>query len=136
MACMEKNESAYKVLVGKPEGKRPTARPRIRCEGNNNMVKRKVFPVLNYIIKHHTLKAYAGVEIQLHHLWSRRKLEVNDHFHAAAAFTPDTHWIGSWVGRTLRGTGKFLSLSGDQTLAVQPVAIRAEPSPYSVMRWF
>jgi len=25
---------AYRVLVGKPEGKRPLRRPRLRCEGH------------------------------------------------------------------------------------------------------
>jgi hypothetical protein len=68
MACKAENRSAYKVLVG-PERKRPTGRPRRRVGGNNNMVKGKFFLVLNYIIKHRTMKAYGGVEIQLHHPW-------------------------------------------------------------------
>jgi hypothetical protein len=31
----------------------------------------KVISVFNYVIKHHTMKAYGGVELQLHHSWSR-----------------------------------------------------------------
>jgi hypothetical protein len=35
---MGENRSAYKVLVGKPEGKRPLAIPRRRWEDNIKMV--------------------------------------------------------------------------------------------------
>ena len=34
MACMEEGRGVRKVLVGKPEGKRPLGRPRSRWEDN------------------------------------------------------------------------------------------------------
>ena len=34
---MENSRNAYRVLVGKPEGKRPLGRPRRRWEGNIKM---------------------------------------------------------------------------------------------------
>jgi hypothetical protein len=34
VACMVKRKSAYRVSVGKPEGKRPLGRPRCRWEDN------------------------------------------------------------------------------------------------------
>ena len=34
MACMEEGRGVQKVLVGKPEGKRPLGRPRRRWEDN------------------------------------------------------------------------------------------------------
>ena len=34
MACMEEGRGLHKVLVGKPEGKRPLGRPRRRWEDN------------------------------------------------------------------------------------------------------
>jgi hypothetical protein len=34
---MGKRKEAYRVLVGKPEGKRPLGRPRRRCENNIKM---------------------------------------------------------------------------------------------------
>ena len=34
---MEEGRGVYKVLVGKPEGKRPLGRPRCRCEDNIKM---------------------------------------------------------------------------------------------------
>ena len=34
MARMEEGRGVHKVLVGKPEGKRPLGRPRCRCEDN------------------------------------------------------------------------------------------------------
>jgi len=34
VARMGENRGAYRVLVGKPEGKRPLGRPRLRWEGN------------------------------------------------------------------------------------------------------
>ena len=37
MARMEEGRSVHKVLVGKPEGKRPLGRPRRRCEDNIKM---------------------------------------------------------------------------------------------------
>ena len=37
MARMEEGRGVYKVLVGKPEGKRPLGRPRHRWEDNINM---------------------------------------------------------------------------------------------------
>ena len=37
MARMEKGRGVYKVLVGKPEGKRPLGRPRRRWEDNIKM---------------------------------------------------------------------------------------------------
>ena len=37
MACMEEGRSVHKVLVGKPEGKRPLGRPRRRSEDNIKM---------------------------------------------------------------------------------------------------
>jgi hypothetical protein len=32
-----KKRDAYRILMGKPEGKRPLGRPRRRCEDNNKM---------------------------------------------------------------------------------------------------
>ena len=37
MACMEEGRAVQKVLVGKPEGKRPLGRPRRRWEDNIKM---------------------------------------------------------------------------------------------------
>ena len=34
VARMEEGRSAFKILTGKPIGKRPLGRPRRRCEGN------------------------------------------------------------------------------------------------------
>jgi hypothetical protein len=34
---MGKRRGAYRVLVGKPEGKRPLGRPMRRCEEENNI---------------------------------------------------------------------------------------------------
>ena len=34
VACMEKRRGGYRILVGKPEGKRPLGRPRRRWEDN------------------------------------------------------------------------------------------------------
>ena len=42
VARMEKSRYAYRVLVGKPEGKRPLGRPRRRWEDNIRMDLRKV----------------------------------------------------------------------------------------------
>ena len=41
MARMEKGRGVHKVLVGKPEGKRPLERPRRRWEDNIKMDFRK-----------------------------------------------------------------------------------------------
>ena len=38
---MEQSRNAYRVLVGKPEGKRPLVRPRRRWEDNVKMVLRE-----------------------------------------------------------------------------------------------
>ena len=37
MACMREGRGVYRVLVGKPEGKRPLGRPRRRWEDNIKM---------------------------------------------------------------------------------------------------
>ena len=37
MARMGEDRDVYRVLVGKPEGKRPVGRPRCRWEDNNKM---------------------------------------------------------------------------------------------------
>ena len=37
MACMGEGRGVYRVLVGKPEGKRPLGRPRRRWEDNIRM---------------------------------------------------------------------------------------------------
>ena len=42
MAHMEQYKNAYRVLVGKPKGKRPLGRPRRRWEDNIQMDLRKV----------------------------------------------------------------------------------------------
>ena len=42
VAHMEQSRNAYRVLVGKPEGKRPLGRPRHRWEDNNRMDLREV----------------------------------------------------------------------------------------------
>jgi hypothetical protein len=39
---MGKKRSAYRILVGKPEGRRPLGRPRRRWEGNIKMDLRKI----------------------------------------------------------------------------------------------
>ena len=40
--CMEQRRGIYRVLVGKPEGKRPLGRPRRRWEDNNKMTLQEV----------------------------------------------------------------------------------------------
>ena len=42
MACMGEGKGVYRVLVGKPEGKRPLGRPRHRWEDNIKMDLREV----------------------------------------------------------------------------------------------
>ena len=42
VACMEQSRNAYRVLVGKTEGKRPLGRPRHRWEDNIRMDLREV----------------------------------------------------------------------------------------------
>ena len=42
VARMEQSRNAYRVLVGKPEGKRPLGRPRRRWEDNIKMYLREV----------------------------------------------------------------------------------------------
>jgi hypothetical protein len=42
VAHMEEGRSIYRVLVGKPEGKRPLGRPRRRWEDNIKMDPRKI----------------------------------------------------------------------------------------------
>ena len=42
MARMEEGRGAHKVLVGKPEGKRPLGRPRSRWEDNIKMYLQEV----------------------------------------------------------------------------------------------
>jgi len=37
VACIGERRSAYRVLVGKPEGERPLGRPRLRWEDNIKM---------------------------------------------------------------------------------------------------
>ena len=37
VACMGEGKGVYRVLVGKPEGKRPLGRPRLRWEDNIKM---------------------------------------------------------------------------------------------------
>ena len=37
VACMGQGRGVYRVLVGKPEGKRPMGRPRLRWEDNIKM---------------------------------------------------------------------------------------------------
>ena len=39
---MDQSRNTYRVLVGKPEGKRPLGRPRRRCEDNIKMDLREV----------------------------------------------------------------------------------------------
>jgi hypothetical protein len=40
---MAKMRNAYKILVGKPKGKRPLGRPRCRWEGNTKMDLREIW---------------------------------------------------------------------------------------------
>jgi hypothetical protein len=42
MACIGKERKLYKVLVGKPEGKRPLGRPRRRWEDGIRMDLREI----------------------------------------------------------------------------------------------
>jgi hypothetical protein len=42
MACMGKGKVAYRVLVGKPKGKRPQGRPRHRWEDNIKLDLREI----------------------------------------------------------------------------------------------
>ena len=42
MACMGKGRGVHRVLVGKPEGKRPLGRPRRRWEDNIKMAVQEV----------------------------------------------------------------------------------------------
>jgi hypothetical protein len=42
IACMGEMRNAYKILVGKPEGKRPLGRPRQRWEDNIRMDLREI----------------------------------------------------------------------------------------------
>jgi hypothetical protein len=42
VVCMGKTRNAYGILVGKPEGKRPLGRPRLRWVSNIKMVLREI----------------------------------------------------------------------------------------------
>jgi hypothetical protein len=42
IARMGETRNAYKILVGKPEGKRPLGRPRRRCVDNTQMDVREI----------------------------------------------------------------------------------------------
>ena len=42
VACMEQSRNVYRVLVGKPESKRPLGRPRCKWEDNIKMDLREV----------------------------------------------------------------------------------------------
>ena len=42
MACVDEERGMYRVLVGKPEGKRPLGRPRRRCVDNIRMALQEV----------------------------------------------------------------------------------------------
>jgi hypothetical protein len=42
VALMGQKKNAYKISIGKPEGKRPLGRPRRRWEGNITMFLRKI----------------------------------------------------------------------------------------------
>jgi hypothetical protein len=47
---MDKGKGVYRVLVGKPEGKNPLGRPRLRWEGNIKMDLQEVgFGVMDWI---------------------------------------------------------------------------------------
>jgi hypothetical protein len=46
---MREKRSVYRVLVGKPEGKRPPGRPRHRCENNIEMDLREIGEGMNWI---------------------------------------------------------------------------------------
>jgi hypothetical protein len=39
---MVEKKNAYRILVGKPEGKRPLRRPRRRCVGNIKLYLREI----------------------------------------------------------------------------------------------
>jgi hypothetical protein len=41
-ACMEEGRGVYRVLVGRPEGKRPLGRPRCRWEDNIKLYLREI----------------------------------------------------------------------------------------------
>jgi len=45
VACMGERRGVYRVLVGKPEGKRPLGRPRRRWENNIKMDLREMIPL-------------------------------------------------------------------------------------------
>jgi hypothetical protein len=77
-ACNKHGEkrNAYRILVGKPEGKRPLGRPRRRCEDNIRMDLRAVgYGGMDWIdlaqdrdqwralVKHYAMKTYRGVEV-------------------------------------------------------------------------
>jgi hypothetical protein len=42
VACMRETRNAYRILVGKPEGKRPLGRPRSRWDDNIKMDFREI----------------------------------------------------------------------------------------------
>jgi hypothetical protein len=42
VACLGEKRNAYRILVGKPEGKRPVGRPRRRWEDNIKMDLREI----------------------------------------------------------------------------------------------
>jgi len=48
------------------------------------------------------MKAYVGVEVQLHSSYTRNYMEMSGQHHVTAALLPenniDAHWIELWVG--------------------------------------
>jgi hypothetical protein len=74
------------------------------------------------------MKAYGGVEVQLHHSSPRQQMEVSAQLHTPAALL-----LGKWP-RTKDGVGprdsldamdrKNLTAAGNRTPAVQPIARR------------
>jgi hypothetical protein len=49
VACMVEGRGVYRVLAGRPEGKRPLGRTRRRCKDNINMELREIIDEANWI---------------------------------------------------------------------------------------
>jgi hypothetical protein len=101
VTCTVQTRNAYKILVGKPKGKRPLGRSWRRWEDNIKMLegKSKVVPVLFFITEHDNLKSYWGAEVWVHAFLTSSQDGEEWSVSRPGRFTPrertlDTCWIG------------------------------------------
>jgi hypothetical protein len=87
-----------------------------------------ISPEFYCVIKHCTMKADGGVEIQLHHSWPQHYKEVSGQLHAPVALSPcplDTGFAcGPEPVLTLWTREEFFAHAENRTQTIQPVTYR------------